>query len=459
MINTLTSSTPRKVAIIICMTLFLQQSIIIRTSGFQSFFQNRGTQPSTKLFPSTLKVNFIYEQRRLQHSRIILASNYDDNSSNSDNYDVAQLRSEIEEMKREAIAKLNILEMATTVTTSTLSSSTDTPSTTINTSTPSKNDTLEIAINNDEKEDIMNGLIKRSLDDSDQITMNGESNIDENSFEEKVAISNKINSSDGEQQTLKMPQNEVSLLCNSNWKLSLSIGREPNTWMPKDWGVSGERLILNLEMTFTNEQLYEREEFLGSMGGANILKVNNNELTLAPSITAGERKIKVLNGGWRVAQGMGPMGTDMLRFYFEIQEQITRDGSDIYCPAGRIYCNCGYFPTNRQSSGFKERLKKQLDGMIQRAEQLDEEIAAEGPLSLTRFKKSAELFRLKVDMQSTGERLMAASIAEPSNSILKMSQDGLVGLTREGGVVCKVNKGVTMEYHILGRISLAPIRQ
>ena len=43
-------------------------------------------------------------------------------------------------------------------------------------------DTLEIAINNDEKEDIMNGLIKRSLDDSDQITMNGESNIDENSL-------------------------------------------------------------------------------------------------------------------------------------------------------------------------------------------------------------------------------------------------------------------------------------
>lgn len=350
--TTLTASTSRQVVVVIGIALILQQSIIVGTFGFQSFSQNRVIQPSTKLFPSLLKVHFIHEQRRLHHSRITLASNLDDDSSNNSiNDDVTQLRSEIEEMKREALAKLNNLEKATTVSTSTLSSSTE-PTPTISTSTPSKYETLENAINNDEKDDIMNGLIKRSINDSNQMTMNGENNIDESPFEEKVAISNEINSSSDEQQIIKSPQNKLSLLCDSNWKLSLSIGREPNTWMPKDWGVSGERLILNLEMTFTDEQLYEREEFLGSMGGSNILKVKNNELTLAPSINAGERKIKVLNGGWRVAPGMGPMGTDMLRFYFEIQEQITRDGSDVYCPAGRIYCNCGYFPTNRQSSGY-----------------------------------------------------------------------------------------------------------
>lgn len=214
-------------------------------------------------------------------------------------------------------------------------------------------------------------------------------------------------------------------------------------------------------MTFTNQQLYEREEFLGSMGGANILEVKNNELTLAPTITEGERKIRVINGGWRVAQGAGPLGTDLLRFYIEIEEQISRGGnvdSDVYCPAGRIYCNCGYFPTKRQSSGYKARLKRQLDDMINRAEQLDEEIAAEGPFSLTRFKKSTELFRLKVDMQQTGERLMNANVAEPNDSILKISQDGMVGLTKEGGVCCKVNKGISIEYHILGRFNISPVR-
>lgn len=227
--------------------------------------------------------------------------------------------------------------------------------------------------------------------------------------------------------------------------------------MPKDWGVSGERIILNLDFTFTNDQLYEREEFLGSMGGANVLKVKNNELTVAPTLTEGTRKIKVKNGGWRVAQGVGPRGTDILRFYIEIEEQINRKGSDIYCPKGRIYLSCGYFPSNRKYGGFKERLKQQLDSMISRAEELDEEIAAEGPFSLVRLKKQAELFRLKVTMQETGERLMSASVMDPNSSMLKMSPDESVGLTREGGVVCKVVKGIGIEYHILGKFSIAAL--
>lgn len=116
----------------------------------------------------------------------------------------------------------------------------------------------------------------------------------------------------------------------------------------------------------------------------------------------------------------------------------------MYCPAGRIYCNCGYFPQNRESNGYKDRLKKQLNGMILRAEELDEEIAAEGLFSINRFKSWTELQRLKVSMQETAERLMGASVAEPNESILKMSQDGTVGLTKQGGVCCKVNKGIAI---------------
>ena len=81
--------------------------------------------------------------------------------------------------------------------------------------------------------------------------------------------------------------------------------------MPSDWGVSGSRLLLNLDVDFTSDQLYDREEFLGGVGGANILRVANNELTVAPSLTEGMRKIRVLDGGWRVAKGQGPMGTGM----------------------------------------------------------------------------------------------------------------------------------------------------
>ena len=229
--------------------------------------------------------------------------------------------------------------------------------------------------------------------------------------------------------------------------------------MPKDWGVSGERLVLNLNLIMTDKQLYEREEFLGSMGGAKILEVENNELIMAPTLTEGTRTIKVLDGGWRVAKGAGPMDTDLLRFYVEIEEQLSRKGSDVFCPKGRIYCSCGYFPTNRQSTDYKERYKQQLEKMILRAEELDDEIAAEGPFSVVKLKKQAELFRLKVDMQETGEKLRAASVMEPNRSILKMSPDGSVGLTREGGVCCKVPKGIAIEYHILGKFSIASLQQ
>ena len=84
--------------------------------------------------------------------------------------------------------------------------------------------------------------------------------------------------------------------------------------MPSDWGISGSRLLLNLDVDFTSEQLYDREEFLGGLGGANVLKVAKNELTVAPSLTEGMRKIRVLDGGWRVARGQGPMGTGSFSF-------------------------------------------------------------------------------------------------------------------------------------------------
>lgn len=246
-----------------------------------------------------------------------------------------------------------------------------------------------------------------------------------------------------------------ALLEGTSWKLSFDIGREPGTWMPKDWGISGERIKLNLELEFTDQQLYDREEFLGGVGDARILHVTNNEMTLAPSLTEGSKRIRVIDGGWRVSKGQGPMGTDLLRFFIEIEEEISRAGKDVYCPAGRIYCNAGYFPTNRKGTGFKAQTKNDLDKLIQRAEELDVEIAESYPFSIDRIKKNSEMFRIKVEMQRKAELYRIASVAEPSSSILRFSPRGDVGLTREGGVCCKVNKGLNVEYHILGRFYIS----
>jgi hypothetical protein len=131
------------------------------------------------------------------------------------------------------------------------------------------------------------------------------------------------------------------------------------------------------------------------------------------------------------------MGTNLLRFYIEIEEEISRKGGDVYCPAGRIYCSCGFFNRNAPSSGERERYKKKLDDLLARAEALDYEIAAAG--FFEKIKKNAEMIRLKVEMQESAQRFREASIMEPDSSILKFSSKGDVGLTKEGGVCCKVN--------------------
>ncbi len=48
-------------------------------------------------------------------------------------------------------------------------------------------------------------------------------------------------------------------------------------------------------------------------------------------------------------------------------------------------------------------------------------------------------------------------VKEPDKGLLLFLRDGDVGLTKEGGVCCWVNKGVVVEYHILGRFSIASV--
>lgn len=283
-----------------------------------------------------------------------------------------------------------------------------------------------------------------------------ESEYMERRLVERIAISNNPEYSDAIN-TARTKQRDETLLDGTKWKISLDIGREMGTWMPKDWGISGDRLKLDFDIEFTDEQLYEREEFLGSMGDAKIVAVKGGRMTLSPSVTEGVKEISVKNGGWRVSRGNGPMGTSLLRFYIETDEKISRKGGDVYCPAGRIYCSCGFFNANTPSRGEKERYKKKLDDLIARAEALDYEIAAAGFFG--KLKKNAEMIRLKVEMQESAQRFREASILDPDSSILKFNSKGDVGLTKEGGVCCKVNKGVALEYHILGRFYIQSCKE
>jgi len=261
------------------------------------------------------------------------------------------------------------------------------------------------------------------------------------------------------QSAIQKSRKRLELLDDTSWKITLNIGREPGTWMPNDWGESGERLLLNIAVEFSPEQLYEREEFLASMSSAKVLKVVDSQLTIGPSLTEGSRKIAVKNGGWRIAPGEGPVGTDLLRFYVEIEEDAQHRGCDVYCPKGRVYCTCGYFPMIQRRT-TKDAIRQEQEALSKKYDMLNRENEEDTNMfSLKKVQRAKQLFDVRMDSQELGVRMNKARIREPEKDLLRLSRDGSIGLTKEGGICCKVPKGLAIEYHILGKFGVAALEK
>lgn len=224
----------------------------------------------------------------------------------------------------------------------------------------------------------------------------------------------------------------------------------------QDWGVSGTRLQITFNAEFTSSQLYAKDDFLvGGYADAKILHVLDNEIKLSPSVTEGGRIFRVKDGGWQISQGDGPLGTNVLRFYIEVDEEITHSGSDVVVPQGRIYCSCGYFVTGKDSDSFKkEALEQELKGIDEKINELQDRKSALGLFNLDGIKLSREMSKLEKQAERVVGQLNYAAITEPDSRILRFSEDGTVGLTKEGGVCCQVKKGPLLEYHILGRFGI-----
>lgn len=223
--------------------------------------------------------------------------------------------------------------------------------------------------------------------------------------------------------------------------------------MPKDWGASGERLVLNMKVKFTSQQLYDREDFLDGIAGAKVLAVVDHQVELGPSMNEGARIIPVRNGGWKVSQD-GPSGSSLLRFYVEVMEEATH-GSDVNCPKGRVYCTCGYFPQSSVRSGYKERVRRQRDESTAKVQALRARLDQDNFFSWEKLGLLRDLFQENSENERLSKMVSEAEMKEPDRSFLRFSDDSSIGLSREGGVCCKVQKGLAIEYHILGRFGIS----
>jgi len=249
---------------------------------------------------------------------------------------------------------------------------------------------------------------------------------------------------------------KYSLLDGTCWKIMWNIGRTQGeeTTMPKTWGISGERLLLSMELEFAEEPLKESDEFLNGNQGTKVLRVlQNQQGTLGPALHEGSKNFRVENGGWRIAKGEGPLGTDIVRFYVNVPSEVSHIGGDVYCPKGRVYCSCGYFPVG--SSRTKESLRQQLEDLGREYELLS---TNNGKTNMwDTIVQNKRLLEIRIESGKLTQRMNEARVREPDNSVLRKSKRGDVGLTREGGVCCRITKGLSTTYPTLGKFGIASI--
>jgi hypothetical protein len=119
------------------------------------------------------------------------------------------------------------------------------------------------------------------------------------------------------------------------WTLRLSIGREVSIFMPEEWGLSGKRLPLRLDVAVSSEASPAHCRRVGS--SCSLLPCSSDVCVRGFD---GEANFPVSAGGWR-REGSS------LQFWLEFPDGVTRGGAgpawpqaespDVHLPAGRLF--------------------------------------------------------------------------------------------------------------------------
>jgi hypothetical protein len=276
---------------------------------------------------------------------------------------------------------------------------------------------------------------------------------------------------------LALTHADPALLEDTTWKIVFNIGREKSTWMPQTWGASGDRLLFQTTVTFTSDQYTGvTDEFFQQESGTQQTPALLKKLIVEEGFviprgvgiqSVGRRPLPAKReGGYMVCPNQGPAGTDIVRFFLELTEnvQLPDHESDVYCPAGRVYGTCGYFqvPTFHKADElcYRDLIANEYSQAVKNHERLQYNLDSDerGFFELDRWKAMKDVYNAKTQVDALAKELNAAKKLQPEKSQLRLSKAGSIGLSKEGGACCKVHKGLGLEYHILGRIEVACVQ-
>lgn len=128
-------------------------------------------------------------------------------------------------------------------------------------------------------------------------------------------------------------------------RINLDVGREPGTWMEKDWGESGARLVLPIKVRFTNDQIdlgIPGEEGLGGRYCRKLQVLDDAISFVGPQ---GQVEVPVLDGGWATLPILNQKmeaGERKLRFFLDFPEGAQRN--DVSIPSGRVFFSSAVLP-------------------------------------------------------------------------------------------------------------------
>ena len=140
----------------------------------------------------------------------------------------------------------------------------------------------------------------------------------------------------------RTPTGLKAMLDGTSWRLTVDVGREAGTWMPKEWAASGASLTLPIAVTFTDEILPSDGSFFDPAreqhpAADEIGMSASKRMRASAGIFAGTEGVVVVNitaGAW-ATWPTGRCGEHRVRFYLDFPDGAQL--KDVSIPAGRVY--------------------------------------------------------------------------------------------------------------------------
>lgn len=252
----------------------------------------------------------------------------------------------------------------------------------------------------------------------------------------------------------------ASTLVGTSWRVTLDIGLERGSWMPRNvegWGASGARVVVSTLVNFEASGADEGEELVGLQRQTRVLTARDGGKIVT---FEGEQEVRFTSGGWCVQRPLGAQSASdegLLRFWLDCPSGCAK--GDVSIPQGeRIFFSTGVWD---DADGLR-KLRLDKATVDEKLAKLDDQ---------EEFKDVGDFFgnfpgfalRRKIARQEelgllTSRRKYYESflgLAEPSQVAL-MAARGSMSLKRQRGTGL-LGRTLGTEYHILGTFTAQPM--